>query len=232
MDSNVPQLVLYGGGSLFKNAKSDKNLIRLTGKKSPSITYIPSNSEYGEAEFQEFCENFGKKHKIKKFIYFPIDIPISDGMRDLALSQDIVYLSGGNTYFFLKSLKTSKMISYLRDYVNSGGVVAGLSAGAILLTPNIATAGFPYFDRDLNTVKIRDQKALKITQFEFYPHCVHTMPYRKALLAHSRKTLYPIYATPDLSSVVVDGSQTRFVGPVHVYWNGKYFDPKGKYLKK
>ncbi len=225
MDSNVPKLILYGGGSIYKNTRTDSHFIKLTAKKNPSITYIPSSSEYGEIEFREFCENFGKKFKIKKFIYFPVDIPFTEAMRDLALSQDAVYLSGGNTYSFLKSLRSAKLIPALRDYAHNGGVVAGLSAGGIVLTPNISTAGFPYFDRDSNFVNIRDQKSLKLTQFEFYPHYVHTSAYKKALLSHSRKTLYPIYAVPDFSGVVVQGQKTRFLGPVHVYWNGRHFHP-------
>ncbi len=217
------KLLLYGGGSLFRNGRSDRALIGLTGKRKPSITYIPSSSDYGEIEFGEFCENFRKRFPVSRIVYFPIDIPFTDMMKTMALEQDIVYLSGGNTFYFLKTLRQKRLIDDLKSFVSRGGVLSGLSAGAILLTPTVATAGFPHFDRDSNFVKLKNQKSLKLTDFEFFPHYTHTTPYRKALTSHSRKTIYPIYAAPDQSSVVVNGNEIEFIGPVHIFWNGKHY---------
>jgi dipeptidase E len=226
VDVASKKLVLYGGGALFSNVKAHKHLFSLVKKRHISVTYIPSSSQYGEMEFAEFCEVLRKKFSIKRFVYFPIDIPFTKEMSEMALEQDIVYMSGGNTYDFLALLRKTRLLDQLRAFSVRGGVLAGLSAGAILITPNISTAGFPHFDRDQNTAKMKNLKSLKLASFEFYPHYSHTPAYRKALISHSRKTLYPIYAAPDLSAVVIEGDVVRFVGPIHVFWNGKYYPPR------
>lgn len=60
----------------------------------------------------------------------------------------MVYLSGGNTFHYPLHLRRSGLIHALRDFADRGGVLAGLSAGAILATPHIGLAAHPDFDRD------------------------------------------------------------------------------------
>ena len=62
---------------------------------------------------------------------------------------------GGNTFYFIKHLRRSGIFNRLIEYANNGGILTGLSAGAIMTTPNIMTASFPPWDRDDNEDNVR-----------------------------------------------------------------------------
>ena len=130
--------------------------------------------------------------------------------------SDVVYLAGGNTYYFLSHLRRSGLLEELRKFARRGGVIAGLSAGALILTPHIGLAGYPSFDRDPNEVglKPRQCKGLGLVDFEFFPHYRRSARYRNALLEYSRRNRCPIYACPDGSGIVVEGDRFTAHGEV------------------
>ena len=97
---------------------------------------------------------------------------IARSAKTTLLASDVIYLSGGNTYYFLHHLRRSGPIPVLREFVARGGVLAGLSAGAILMTPHIGLAGYPSFDRDENDVGLRNEASLALVDFALPPVAV------------------------------------------------------------
>lgn len=213
-------LVLYSGGFEKENISLDLQAIKLTGKESPSITYIPSCSYDSEVEFTEFIKHY-RELGISRFIHFPVDVMYDETIKKEAFTSDIIHLSGGNTYYFLKHLRRKGMLRELKDFVQRGGVLTGLSAGAILMTPNIETAGFPYFDKDDNEENISNLKAMNLVNFEFFPHYKNSLRYDQELLAHSKKLSRPIYACPDGSGIVVKKESLKFQGKCFCFYHGK-----------
>ena len=65
-----------------------------------------------------------------------------DNLSEL-LKSDLIFLGGGNTFYFLKHLKSTGLIDELKTFAANGGVLCGLSAGAIIMTPHVHTASFP-----------------------------------------------------------------------------------------
>ena len=214
------KLVFYSGGHEEENIALDLAAIELTGKKRPSVTYIPSWSYDGELDFQDFVHHH-EQYGIRKFVYFPVDHPFDESLLKAAMKSDIIHLSGGNTYYFLKYLRRSGMMKQLKDFVKKGGVLTGLSAGGIMMTPDIKTAGYPSFDKDDNEENVRSFKALNLVKFEFFPHYRNSKRYDRELLEESRKTKNPVYALPDGSGVVVDGKTIRFIGRAWSFFQGK-----------
>jgi dipeptidase E len=212
-------LVLYSGGHFADNAALNRACLDATRKPMPRVTYIPSSSDYGIEDFREFVAAF-EEVRACTFAYFPIDTPFTDEMRSRALASDVIFLSGGNTFYFLRNLRKLGLIGDLRHAHASGKVIAGLSAGAILLTPNIGTASFPSFDCDENFVGLRNFAALGLAPFEFFPHYSHSERYRRALAGASRRTKNPIYAAPDGSGLVVSNGEFRVMGSAHVFHKG------------
>jgi len=137
--------------------------------------------------------------------------------------SDIVYLAGGNTYHFLAHLRRSGLLLELGRFAARGGVVAGLSAGALILTPHIALAGYPPFDRDSNDVGLRPAqcKGLGLVGFEFFPHYRRSTRYRESLRAYSRRSRGPVYACPDGSGIVVEGDRFTAHGEVWQFRSGQ-----------
>ncbi len=54
---------------------------------------------------------------------------------------DIIFICGGNTYFYLHLLKKLNLFLQIIDFVNKDGVYIGVSAGSILAGPDIKSAG-------------------------------------------------------------------------------------------
>ncbi len=109
----------------------------------------------------------------------------------------------------------------LRKFVKRGGVLAGLSAGALILTPDIWLAGYPPHEGDTNEVRLKNLKGLDLVHFEFLPHYTSSGKTNAAILKYSKKTSRPIIACPDGSGIVVDGEELRYFGPTYLFFQGK-----------
>lgn len=217
------KLVLYGGGVEEDNAEIDAMALRLTGKKKPRIAYIPSCSYESEIDFGNFVKHFNKFFGLTQFIHFPIDIPFDRVLLNEVLNSDLIHLSGGNTYYFLKHLKRSGMLSRLREYVLKGGVLTGLSAGGIVMTPTITTASFPSFDCDENDENLKNLNSMGLVKFEFFPHYSNSKRYDQELLSYSKKLERPIYASTDTSGIIVEEESIKFFGRNYCFFRGRKF---------
>lgn len=214
------KLVLYGGGHSKENGDLDQALLKLVGKKSPQVTLIPSQTYDSDVEFREFILQYSK-YDITKFLMLPIDYAVDKVLLSQALKSDVIHLSGGNTYYFLKYLRKSKLIPEIRKFVARGGVLTGLSAGAIIMTPVIKSAGVPSFDCDANEEKLKNLKGMNLVKFEFFPHYVNSKRYENELKAYSLKTKNPLFACPDGSGIIVEDKSMTFVGRAYCFYRGK-----------
>lgn len=214
--------VLYSGGDHDDNYLLDEEVLRLIGRSRPCFTFIPSCIDDAEEDFEYFLSHF-RPCGVYDFVMFPIDSLFTNDQLDRALRSDFVFLDGGNTFYFLKHLRKSGMISHLRKYLLSGGVLGGLSAGAIIMTPNINTARFPYFDCDINDVNIKNYRGMNLFNFEFFPHYSNSRRYIHELDNYSKNLSYPVYACPDGSGVVISDKGVNHIGPQWGFMRGKKF---------
>lgn len=214
------KLVFYSGGHEEDNIVLDLELLNLVGKEDPLVTFIPSCSYESELYFKEFIEQY-HRIGIQRFMLFPVDIPFDDIMLNEILKSDIIHLGGGNTFYFIKHLKKSGMFQKLKQFVKDGGILTGLSAGAIIMSPRIDTASFPSFDRDENDDNVKNFKAMNLVSFEFFPHYKNSKRYENELLNYSKKRSIPLYACPDGSGIVVDQNNVTFLGKTYCFHQGK-----------
>src|SRR5690606_27915655 len=163
------KLVFYSGGDDKDNLHLDRAFVNLVGKKNPVVTFIPSSSYLSEQEFKVFVKHYSK-FKITRFIHFPVDVPFDKILFQEVMISDAIHMGGGNTFYVLNSLRKAKLLPQLREFVKRGGVLTGLSAGAIMMTENIEMAGYPDFDRDENIVNIKNLSALNVVDFLFFAH--------------------------------------------------------------
>ena len=197
-------------------------MLRLSGKPNPQVTFIPSSSYESEIDFQDFIDSF-RKYSVYRFLHFAIDTNFDLVLYQEAFRSDIIFLDGGNTFYFLQTIREKGLMKDLKKFAEKGGVLAGLSAGAILMTPNITTASFPSFDRDDNLDGIKNLKAMNLADFEFYPHYSNSKRYADAMIKYSKKLKYPLYACPNGSGIAIDGDRTEFIGRVYGFLKGQRF---------
>lgn len=216
------KLVLYSGGDDKENRQLDKSFIDLIGKKNPVVTFIPSSSYLSEQEFKTFVRHYSK-FKITRFIHFPVDVPFDKILFQEVMRSDAIHMGGGNTFYFLNSLRKAKLLPQLRTFAEKGGVLTGLSAGAIMMTENIEMAGYPEFDRDENIVGLKNLSALGLLDFAFFPHFKNSSRYDAAFKKYSKAKNKVVYACPDGAGIVVNDGELRFIGKTFAFSEGHKF---------
>ena len=102
------KLVFYSGGQNRSNRKIHKalgELARGTRKgKNLSLTYIPVWSEGSEIFFKRLVRRYAAVG-FSEFKLLPADVPVSEKLVKNAFRSDVIYLAGGNTFYFLAHLR-------------------------------------------------------------------------------------------------------------------------------
>lgn len=134
----MKKIVTIGGGEIGRpgypaeTTKIDRELIRLTGKKSPTVLFIPTASSDSEGYYQAVKKHFGKKLGCKTDVLWLIKEKSSRKViQEKIMSADIVYVGGGNTQKMLRIWKLSGVDKVLKKALGQGIILSGLSAGSI-----------------------------------------------------------------------------------------------------
>jgi len=216
MQKTMKRLVLHSD-QVSGKTQVDEASMRLYASKNPKIAYIPSQTDFDRKYFNEKVEWY-KQFGITDLLYFDIDQEYDVRKINELLSCDGIFLSGGNTYYFLNSLKKRKLLSDLRDYVEKGGVLIGVSAGSIIMSQTIDIAML----HDENTIGLQDYSALGLVTFNFFPHLDHNREkYLKEIVEYSKTSKSVIYVCKDGDGIIVDGNNMQFFGEVQKIENGK-----------
>ena len=94
-----------------------------------------------------------------------IDIS-KDEKSDSLDDYDAVYVLGGNTFAILDKIRKLGMEKMIIDFINSGKLYIGISAGSMIVGPNIGVSGIG----EENDVGLTDFSGLNIIDFEISPH--------------------------------------------------------------
>lgn len=147
------------------------------------LSYIPSNGIEDAGSYIEEWRAIAQKCEAQ---FNVIDYSLHDSQQQSKLlSSNIVVISGGNTFNLLKKLRESGLDKSIKEFVEKPDfVLAGFSAGALVLTPTIAVCSLPNFDQNL--VGLDDLSGLGIVDFEILPH--YDKQSQKNVLENYRKT--------------------------------------------
>lgn len=205
-----PTLVLLSNLETIHGEEVIRHLVdtcQLKGCNAAFIASEPDNTRYFYTKTQAFYKTSG----INLDCYIDFESGYNESLFQEVLGKPIVHLSGGNTYRFLQGMQQRNAATRLRQYVQNGGVLIGVSAGAMLLTPSIDTAEIC---GDTNQVNISNTKAMGLTEFLYSPH-YRGNPKEEAMAKelatkHSRS----IYLCRDSDSLIIsNGRITTFGSP-------------------
>lgn len=221
---NNLKAVLYSGGQTSSNHALHGALSDLVGhcKNRKSFVYVPFCTDGADIYFRRAIKRY-RPFGFNEFMCLPVDKAVSKDMLECALSKDVIYLAGGNTFYFLKHIQQAGLKTHLIEFVKNGGVLAGLSAGAIIMTPHIALAGYPHFECDENEVGLKTLSGLGLVPMEFFPHYEAYPRLDRALKAYSAKGPYPVFACKDGGGLVLEGSSQTFMGSSSLFLSGKKY---------
>lgn len=214
--------VIFSGNSKTQNDKLNKELIILANKSNSKIRigYVPSCSDQDSKYYKKFKSHF-KKYGINNYYFLPLK-NFNEKTKEKMFNCDIIYFDGGNTFNFLEELRSNKYIETSIKEYSKKGIIAGQSAGIIILTNNINMASIPSIDSDENEYNSKKTKGLNLFKFETSPHFTNSKVENKELLEYSKTTNRDIFAIEDGSGIVINKS-IKCLGNVYKFQNGKRY---------
>ena len=84
------------------------------------------------------------------------------------LNCDVIYINGGNPFHLLLHIKRSGSEEIFRHLSQQNIIFVGVSAGAIVLGPNIHIVQF--FTPEMNNVNLEDLTGLNLVELMVFPH--------------------------------------------------------------
>ena len=119
-----------GGGGFSDdedNGLLDDHLLSLAPSRCPKVCFVPTASGDADGYVDRFLAAFPSSRAdtsvLRLFVRGPVDL------RSQVLSQDVVYVGGGNTANLLAVWRVHGLDEVLAEAVQAGVILAGLSAG-------------------------------------------------------------------------------------------------------
>jgi peptidase E len=123
-------IVAMGGGGFSEepdNPLLDRFALGLARRERPRVCFVATASGDAEGYVARFYRAFAE-HDCR-----PADLGLFDrrvgDLRRFVLEQDLVYVGGGNTASLLAVWRTHGLDSILREALDAGAVLCGVSAG-------------------------------------------------------------------------------------------------------
>lgn len=129
----MPQHIVALGGGGFSmepdNLALDKYILDLTGKDRPKVCFLPQASAEAPSYVLRFYEAFVELDAKPSWLslYNPVALDFANKL----LEQDVIYVGGGNTKTMLAIWREWGVDKILKQAIENGTVLAGISAGAI-----------------------------------------------------------------------------------------------------
>jgi dipeptidase E len=123
-------IVAIGGGGLGRepyDARLDDYLLSLVDKPRPKIALLPQASAENKDYIVRFFQAYGHRADATWISLF--DRTIQD-LRSVLLSQNLIYVGGGNTANMLAVWRVHGVDEILKEAWQAGIVLCGVSAGA------------------------------------------------------------------------------------------------------
>ncbi|MFH1088578.1 MAG: Type 1 glutamine amidotransferase-like domain-containing protein [Patescibacteria group bacterium] len=162
----MKKLLLTSDG--FTNTKIAEEFLKLVSKPSADIKvlFIPTAAV---TEHEKFYANKCKEELLQagvrseNLIIYNLDRSLSPEEKGIV---DVVYFTGGNTFYLIHRLRESGFDQVVKDLVQQGKVYVGVSASTVTAGPNISIAG-PW---DPNDVGMTEFAGLNLTHVIIAPH--------------------------------------------------------------
>ncbi|MGE3959972.1 MAG: Type 1 glutamine amidotransferase-like domain-containing protein [Vicinamibacterales bacterium] len=126
-----PQIIAIGGASFRaepQNLAADRYILQQAGTRTPKVCFIPTASAEPADSIELFTSIYtrlGAQPSVLRFFQRTPDL------RETLLTQDVIYVGGGNTKSMLAVWREWGLPDVLREAWQRGIVLAGVSAGAI-----------------------------------------------------------------------------------------------------
>lgn len=174
------KIIAIGGGEIgrpgypVETTKIDKEIISLSGKKSPRVLFIPTASSDSESYFEVVKKHFGKRLECKVDVLNLIKEKLTKKqIAKKVFNSDIIYVGGGNTAKLLKVWKKTGADKVLIDADKKGIILSGVSAGAICWSIYGLSDSLRFNNSKANLIRVTGLGLINILycpHYDFEPH--------------------------------------------------------------
>jgi dipeptidase E len=226
------KLFLYSGFS--ENNPLDAKLTEtLQTVPNSTLTIFPSNADDFKGKYFYIIVDYFKKCGFKSInicLYSQtsdqqkISIPANPDFKfisvDEAFKSSAIFLTGGNTYYFLNSLKQNNLILPLQNFARKDGILIGMSAGSMMMSKDITNAKLPSYDPDINEVGLSDLRSLDLSKIYFQPHYDGDERLLNELIDFSVTSNSTIYLCDNSSGIYINNDEKLSYGKITVIESG------------
>ncbi|MDO8570180.1 MAG: Type 1 glutamine amidotransferase-like domain-containing protein [Candidatus Daviesbacteria bacterium] len=184
--------------------------IKKHGGKIAYISSIPQDEQ--KIRFYNTVSEYQNIDPSITLEYFDLGEKFSDNDLKKVLEFGIIHMSGGNTFGFLNYINKRNFKKILKKHLENNGLIIGVSAGSIILTPNISVCNLP--ETDENLVGITDLTALNLVDFEFYPHFTGNKQYLEEIKKYSKTINNPVYVCSDENGIFIDENKIEILNNI------------------
>lgn len=190
-----------------------QDIAKKINQKNLKLAFITTPTEVEEGDLQWPKDD---RQSLVNAGFLVTDYTITDKSREdienYLKDFDVIYMSGGNTFYFLKKIQESNCADVIRDFVKNGKIYIGTSAGSVVAGPDI----LPMRDLEkFNKVpKLEDYKGLGLVNFIIMPHWGSESfknRYINERLEHSYGEQYSLILLPNDSYVMVDDNRFEII---------------------
>ena len=203
------KLVLLSDQIIGKTKEVDNELIKILNNQNPKIAYIPSVNDKTRKYYNQKLEYY-RSLGINNLMYFDIGEEYDETNIKELLECDAIHLSGGDTVNFLKNIKRRKFYEVLYKFVCKGGILIGISAGAILMSKDIDIVLINQ-EKDDN---LTDTRGLGMVDFDIMPHWGRADYSLDDVISYSIKKRRNVYLCKDGEGVIVNEGKINVIGSV------------------
>ena len=193
----------------------DDEMLRLLSGKACKIGYIPSDSDVKRRYFAKVLEHYSVLG-ISDVVYFDLGEEFDSANIPALLCSDLIHLSGGDPERFMDLISRRNFGEHLRSFLKRGGVLLGVSAGAMILSRSLGLLAIdePLKSGGKNKSSPKVQGGLRLLDFEFYPHFHGDESTAKKLAHYARTQKTTVYACDDSAGLLVENGIVLSLGAV------------------
>jgi len=136
----MKKLVLIGGGdtgrgeTTYSTKEIDEEIVKLTEKENPNFLFIGLASSHADSYYDTMKKIYKELGCTPVYLKKSNLVNNPDIVKQKINDADIIYICGGDTVKLLDHVKEYNLEELLLEAYNKGTVIAGMSAGAILLS--------------------------------------------------------------------------------------------------
>ena len=169
----MKKLMLIGGGetgrgtTTYETKEIDEEVVKMTEKENPIFLFIGLASSHSDSYYDTMKKIYKELGCTTEYLKKKNILNNPDIVKDKIARADIIYICGGDTIKLLTDVREYGIDKLLLDAYNRGSVMAGMSAGAILLSKEGFSDSLIFREE---SDKYEFIEGLKFINISFCPH--------------------------------------------------------------